>query len=87
MRKSEVFDYENMLIRYNGRSYPFVIILEGDIEHIVSVADLDSRLYDDEKGEYPSRLAEWIDEQITYFVATTKDLLRPAENILKEIYG
>ena len=82
----EVFDYENMLIRYNGRSYPFVI-LEGDIKHIISVAELDAQLFDDEKGEYPSLLAEWIDEQITYFVATAKDLLRPAEELLKEIYG
>lgn len=83
----EVFDYGNMLIRYNGRSYPFAIIWEGDIKHIISVAELNAQLFDDEKGEYPSRLAEWIDEQITYFVATAKDLLRPAEELLKEIYG
>ena len=83
----EVFDYENMLIRINGNSYPFTVISEGDIEHIISVAELDSQLFDDEKGEYPSRLAEWIDEQITYFVASAKDLLRPVNDILKEIYG
>ena len=83
----EVFDYGNMLIRYNGRSYPFAIIWEGDIKHIISVAELNAQLFDDEKGEYPSRLAEWIDEQITYFVATAKDLLRSEEDLLKEIYG
>lgn len=83
----EVFDYENMLIRYNGRSYPFACILEGNTEHIISVAELDAQLFDDEKSEYPSRLAEWIDEQITYFVATAKDLLRSEEDLLKEIYG
>lgn len=83
----EVFDYENMLIRYNGRSYPFTMISEGDIEHIISVAELDAQLFDDKKGLFSSHLAEWIDEQITYFVATAKDLLRPAEDILKEIYG
>ena len=83
----EVFDYENMLIRYNGRSYPFTMISEGDIEHIISVAELDTQLFDDKKGLYTSHFAEWIDEQITYFVATAKDLLRPAEDILKEIYG
>ena len=83
----EVIDYENMLIRYKGRSYPFTMISEGDIEHIISVAELDALLFDGNKGQYTSHLAEWIDEQITYFVATAKDLLRPAEDILKEIYG
>ena len=83
----EVFDYDNMLIHFNGCSYPFTIIMEGDIEHIVSTHDLNVQLFDDEKGDYPSRLAQWIDEQITYFVATAKDLLRPTEELLKEIYG
>lgn len=83
----DIFDYDNMLIHFNGGSYPFAIIMEGDIEHIVSTHDLDIQLFDNKRGEYPSRLSQWIDEKITYYVATAKDLLRPSAEILKEIYG
>jgi len=81
------FDYNNMLIHFNGCSFPFAIIKEGNVEHIISTHDLNVQLFDEEKGDYPSHLAQWIDERITYFVATPKDLLRPAEDLLKEIYG
>jgi len=83
----DIFDYNNMLIHFDGYSYPFAIIMEGDIEHIISTQDLNVQLFNEEKGDYPSLLAQWIDEQITYFVMTAKDLLRPAEDLLKEIYG
>jgi len=84
----EIFDYDKQIITYNGKSYPFVVINEAQtgIDHIISTHDLDAQLYDAEKGLYPSNLAEWIDEQITYFVSTAKDLLRPADEILNEIY-
>lgn len=83
----EIFDYENMLIHYDGNIYPFTTIMEGNVEHIISTHDLNERLFNEEKGDYPSCLAQWIDEQITYFVATAKDLLRPTEDLLREIYG
>ena len=83
----DIFDYNNMLIHFDGYSYPFAIITEGDIEHIISTQDLNVQLFNEEKGDYPSLLAQWIDEQITYFVMTAKDLLRTAEDLLKEIYG
>lgn len=83
----DIFDYNNMLIHFDGYSYPFTIITEGYFEHIISTQDLNVQLFEEGKGDYPSLLAQWIDEQITYFVMTEKDLLRPAEDLLKEIYG
>ena len=35
---------------------------------------------------YVSKEAQWIDEQITYFVETEKDLHRSSDDILAEIY-
>lgn len=83
----ECFDYNNMLIHFNGCSFPFAIIKEGDVEHIISTHDLNVQLFDEEKDDYPSHLAQWIDEQITYFVIKAKDLLRSPEDLVKEIYG
>lgn len=36
---------------------------------------MNAQLFDDEKGVYKSKDAEWIDERITYFVQTAKELL------------
>lgn len=82
----EIFDYTKCLIHYNGCSYPFITIEEGNYEHIVSVIALNKQLYDDEHG-YSSRLAQWIDEKIIYFVSEKEDLQRFSEDLLKEIYG
>jgi hypothetical protein len=84
----ETFDYERQLIHYNGESFPFVIIDEKGtgVEHIISVVDLDKRLMNKVGDDYVSKEAQWIDEQITYFVETEKDLHRPAKEILAEIY-
>ena len=85
----ETFDYERQLIHYNGETFPFVTIDETGtgIEHIISVVDLDKRLMNKAGDDYVSKEAQWIDEQITYFVETEKDLHRPTEDTLKEIYA
>ena len=82
----ETIDYKNNTIHFNGISFPFVIIKEGDDEHIISVIDLQKQLFD-EDGNYVSDKAEWLDEQITYFVENEEDLQRSAKDILDEIYG
>ncbi|MBR0502213.1 MAG: hypothetical protein IJJ77_03110 [Paludibacteraceae bacterium] len=48
--------------------------------------ELESLLLD-ENWNYVSDIAQWVDEQITYFVETEKDLLRSSEDLLEEIYG
>lgn len=84
----EIIDYENNIINFNGKVFPFKLIVEeldgDDIEHIVSILDLQSELFDDDDN-YVSDEAQWLDEQITYFVETEDDLNR--EDILEEIYG
>lgn len=85
----ETFDYERQLIHFNGETFPFVTIGEKEtgIEHIISVVELDMRLMNKAGDDYVSNEAQWIDEQITYFVEMEKDLHRPVEDILKEIYA
>jgi hypothetical protein len=56
------------------------------IDHIISTVDLSEQLFDNNKGVYKSKGAEWIDDQITYFVQTAKDLERSPKDILAEIY-
>ncbi len=84
----ETFDYQQQFIYYNGMVFPFVVIREPQtgIDHIISTVDLSEQLFDDEKGVYKSKNAEWIDDQITYFVQTAKDLERFPKDILAEIY-
>ena len=82
-----IFDYSNNRIRFNGRSFPYKII-EDDSENIciISTVELESLLLE-ENWNYVSDVAQWVDEQITYFVETEKDLLRSSEDLLEEIYG
>lgn len=84
----ETFDYEQQLIHFNGEAFPFVTIDERKtgMKHIISVIDLDKRLMNKAGDDYVSKEAQRIDEQITYFVETEKDLHRPAKDILAEIY-
>ena len=84
----EIFDYKRQLIHYNGESFPFVTINEKatGIEHIISIVALAKRLMNNDGDDYVSKETQWIDEQITYFVETEKDLHRPAEYLLAEIY-
>ncbi len=84
----ETFDYQHQLIHYNGMAFPFVVIHEPQtgIDHIISTEDLSEQLFDNDKGGYKSKDAEWIDEKITYFVQTAKDLERSSKDILAEIY-
>ncbi len=69
-------------------AFPFVVIREPQtgIDHIISTEDLSEQLFDNDKGGYKSKDAEWIDEKITYFVQTAKDLERSSKDILAEIY-
>ena len=85
----KTFNYERQQILFNGETFPFVTIDETGtgIEHIISVVDLDKRLMNKAGDDYVSKEAQWIDEQITYFVETEKDLHRPTEDILQAIYG
>ena len=89
-RAYELIDYDNSIINFNGKSFPFEVIKEitgnGEVEHIISVVDLQSELLDI-KDNYVSDDARWIDEQITYFVENENDLNRSDKNILEEIYG
>lgn len=84
----ETFDYQQQLIHYNGISFPFVVVCDPktNIDHIISTVDLSEQLFDNDKGVYKSKDAEWIDDQITYFVQTAKDLERSPKDILAEIY-
>ena len=84
----ETFDYEIQLIQYNGKSFPFVVIedKETGLGHIISTIALEKQLMNENGDNYVSKDAQWIDEQITYYVETEKDLHRSAENILAEIY-
>lgn len=84
----ETFDYQQQLIHFNGLFFPFVVILEPQtgIDHIISTVDLSEQLFDNDKGVYKSKDAEWIDEKITYFVQTANDLERSSKDILAEIY-
>ncbi len=84
----DTFDYQQHQIHYHGMTFPFVVIHEPqtDIDHIVSTMELSAQLYDDEKGKYKSKKAEWIDDRITYFVPAAKDLARSPKDILAEIY-
>jgi len=84
------FDDRNHLVWYQGIGYPYREIKEEQqsdvIWHIVSTTDLERVLYNSEEG-YASNVAQTLDEQITYYVGSLKDLHTPAEQILKEIYG
>ena len=84
----ETFDYQQQLIHFNGLFFPFVVIREPQtgIDHIISTVDLSEQLFDNDKGGYKSKDAEWIDEKITYFVQTANDLERSSKDILAEIY-
>ena len=84
----ETFDYQQQLIHFNGMAFPFVVIHEPHtgIDHIISIVDLSEQLFDNDKGVYKSKDAEWIDEKITYFVQTANDLERSSKDILAEIY-
>ena len=84
----ETFDYQHQLIHYNDMAFHFVVIHEPQtgIDHIISTEDLSEQLFDNDKGGYKSKDAEWIDEKITYFVQTAKDLERSSKDILAEIY-
>lgn len=84
----ETFDYQQQLIYFNGLFFPFVVIREPQtgIDHIISTVDLSEQLFDNDKGGYKSKDAEWIDEKITYFVQTANDLERSSKDILAEIY-
>ena len=84
----ETFDYQQQLIHFNGMAFPFVVIHEPHtgIDHIISTEDLSEQLFDNDKGGYKSKDAEWIDEKITYFVQTANDLERSSKDILAEIY-
>ena len=84
----ETFDYQQQLIHFNGMAFPFVVIHESQtgIDHIISTVDLSEQLFDNDKGVYKSKEAEWIDEKITYFVQTANDLERSSKDILAEIY-
>jgi len=69
-------------------AFHFVVIHEPQtgIDHIISTVDLSEQLFDNDKGVYKSKDAEWIDEKITYFMQTAKDLERSPKDILAEIY-
>lgn len=84
----ETFDYQHQLIHYNDMDFHFVVIHEPQtgIDHIISTVDLSEQLFDNDKGVYKSKDAEWIDEKITYFMQTAKDLERSPKDILAEIY-
>ena len=84
----ETFDYQQQLIYYNGQLFPFVVIREPqtNIDHIISIVELCEQLLDNDKRGYKSQEAEWIDDKITYFVQTAKDLERSPKDILAEIY-
>lgn len=84
----ETFDYDRQFIHYNAYSFPFVVIEDKrtGIEHIISTVALEKQLLNEAKDDYVSKEAQWVDEQITYFVETEKDLYRSAEKILAEIY-
>lgn len=84
----ETFDYQQQLIYYNGQLFPFVVIREPqtNIDHIISIVELSEQLLDNDKRGYKSQEAEWIDDKITYFVQTAKDLERSPKDILAEIY-
>lgn len=74
--KGEAFPYRSIDIEENGLSFYIN----------VSVLALSKKLFDDEKG-YTDKEAEWIDNQIAYYVNTEQDLQRSDESILNEIYG
>ncbi|MBO7598955.1 MAG: hypothetical protein J6T70_18110 [Bacteroidales bacterium] len=88
----ETIDYTRNIINFDEKSFPFTIVIENDgddnqgIEHIVSVQNLSSELFDN-NGNYVSDKAQWLDEQITYFVEKEEDLKRSNDELLKEIYG
>ena len=69
-------------------AFHFVVIHEPQtgIDHIISTVDLSEQLFDNDKGVYKSKDAEWIDEKITYFVQTANDFERSSKDILAEIY-
>lgn len=87
---SEVFDYENWVIHFQGKSYPFRTINVDDdgfsYTSIVSTHDLNHAIYD-EHCQYPSTEAQWIDEQIIYYVTDKDELELSDEEILKMIYA
>ena len=88
----ETIDYTHNIINYDGKSFPFTIVIENDgddnqgIEHIVSVHNLSSELFNN-NSNYISDKAQWLDELITYFVEKEEDLKRSNDELLKEIYG
>ena len=84
----ETFDYDRQLIHYNGNAFPFVVVVDekSGIGHIISTVALEKQLMNDNGDVYVSNDAQWIDEQITFFVETAKELNCPAKDILAEIY-
>ena len=55
-----------MVINYKGNKYPFRYVnFEGQVV-IISTAKLDSMLF--KSNEYTDKLAEYIDNQIIFFV-------------------
>ena len=84
----EAFDYKHQLIHFNGDVFPFITFSDKGtgIEHIISVEALNKQLMNQAGDNYVSKEAQWIDEQITYFVEAEKDLHRSSDDILAEIY-
>lgn len=67
---SDVFDYTTYRIHYKGKEYPFRLVWDPDYncEAIVSVTSLNEALFG-EKGYWTDPLAEYIDNQIIYYVS------------------
>jgi len=83
---SDVFDYTTYSIHYKGKEYPFRLVWDPDYncETIISVTSLNEALFG-EKGYWTDSLAEYIDNQIIYYVSEAE--IRGSDGDLQELLG
>lgn len=84
----ENFDYDKMMVNFQGKEYPIKeITLEDGSVTLVSTEALDVALICDEDGMPISKEAEYIDNKIAYYFPEDELETLTNEEMIKEIYG
>lgn len=87
VKNGKAFDFNKMIVNWEGNQYPFreLVFEDASFCTFVSVAALESKLIND-NGEPVNRKAEWLDNQIVFYVDSVDQLNLSNNDLYNLVY-